>query len=73
MQLPKTLDEAYQIIRNQEAEIGRLREQEKDWINLAREYIDDTQKNWARVMIFRSKESERSLERSGDASRRPSD
>ena len=73
MKEPETLEEAHKLISSLRDELRRMHEQQQDWINLAREYIDDNRKNWAKAMIFRSKESERSVERSGDASRRPSD
>lgn len=59
MKEPETLEEAHKLISSLRDELRRMQEQQQDWINLAREYIDDTQKNWAKVMIFRSKQSER--------------
>lgn len=59
MKEPETLEEAHKLISSLRDELRRMQEQQQDWINLAREYIDDNRKNWAKVMIFRSKQSER--------------
>lgn len=53
MQLPQTLPEALKIIRAQEEEMERLRDQQRDWINLVRDFIADSNANFAHRLHFR--------------------
>lgn len=53
MELPQTLEQAILVLKAKEDELQRMREQEKDWINLAREFLSEygvtKGRKWART------------------------